>query len=70
MANLAGDKTFSRFTPKDPEANRALQDVYNKLSQVQQQLTVTVIPAQSITIQVGTVLTINAQGQITGVKQP
>ena len=62
--------TFTRTTVRDPEINTALQDLQNKLSQVQERLSTQTISPQSIVIQVGTVLKIGPQGQILSVTQP
>jgi len=70
MAALPAPSTFTRTTVRDPEINTALQDLQNKLSQVQERLSTQTISPQSIVIQVGTVLKIGPQGQILSVTQP
>jgi len=70
MPALPAPSTFTRTTVRDPEINAALQDLQNKLSQVQERLSTQTISPQSVVIQIGTVLKIGPQGQILSVTQP
>jgi len=60
-------QTPSRYAVTDPATNQAIQDIYNKLAQVQSTLSSPLIKAGTYTMAVGTKITVNAQGQITAI---